>query len=94
MITLLNLFCLKSNLISQESNYTNHYVSSIELIRDSNLELEIAFFDDQINSTTLCLKSVKVDRRYEQIFMESGLELETKYPIELFGLSPFPINRV
>jgi hypothetical protein len=94
MITLLNLFFLKSNFILQESNYANHYVRSIELIRDSNLELEIAFFDHQLNSENLRLKSVKVDRRYEQIFMESGLELETKYPIELFGLSPFPIDRV
>ncbi len=93
MITPLSLLLLIPNFIPQKYNYSNYYVRLIELIRDNNSQLQIVFFDNsQIDSEAYCLKSVRVDREYEHIFIESGLELEVKYPIELFGLSPFPIK--
>jgi hypothetical protein len=94
MISSLSLLLLKINFIPQKYDNANYYVTEIALARDSERQLEIAFFDNSLNSQADRIKTIKVNREYEQIFIESGLELEVKYPIELFGLSPFPIHKL
>lgn len=81
------------NFVSDVVGIKERKVRQIRFFRYEDGSLGIAFFDDQTIYSEYWLENISVPHQYELIFNSSGLKLDRKYDLSLFGLKAFSLDK-
>lgn len=81
------------NFLSDVVGIKERKARQIRFFRYQDGHLGIAFFDDQTIYSEYWLENLSVPKQYELIFNSSGLKLDIKYDLSLFGLKPFSADK-
>jgi hypothetical protein len=81
------------DLVEDLSHTKKRYVRQVKFFRYDDGQLGIAVFDPKTIYGECWIENIRVPQEYDPVFNQSGLNLGTKYPLELFGLSCFPASK-
>lgn len=89
----LNLVLKGKDVFEDLSHSKERYARQIKFFKYKDRQLGIAFFDNTSIYGEYWIENIRVPKEYESVFKKSGLDLGVKYPIDLFGLYPFPASK-